>query len=52
MAPTGWWRRVPFLPVPDRSYLRFRIVTHLGDADRRPTADDVLNYLTWCQRNS
>jgi hypothetical protein len=48
LAPRGWWRRPPFLPVPDRAYLRFRAVTQYGDADRRPDPDDVIQYLTWC----
>jgi hypothetical protein len=50
-ARVGWWRRPPFLPMPSRDYVRFRLVTQYGDADRPPTPDDVLNYLMWCQRN-
>ncbi len=49
-AAPGWWHRPPFLPVPAGEYLRFRLVTQYGVDDRRPAAADVLNYLTWCQR--
>ena len=32
LAPDGWWRRPPHLPLPDPAYLRFRMVTaHGGD---------------------
>jgi hypothetical protein len=50
LAPARWWRRWPFLPVPDRSYLEFRILTQYGDARHRPDAHDVLDYLSWCKR--
>ncbi|HZP29416.1 MAG TPA: hypothetical protein VFC99_10725 [Acidimicrobiia bacterium] len=30
LAPAGWWRRPPFLPLPDREYLRFRLETQYG----------------------
>jgi len=50
-TPHGWWRRRPFLPVPSREYLRFRLVTQYGRADHRIESDDVLNYLAWCKRH-
>jgi hypothetical protein len=49
LAPRGWWRRRPFLPVPDRAYLRFRLQTMYGDSDRSPDPADVLVYLRWCR---
>ena len=49
MAPTGWWRRRPFLPVPDPAYLRFRLQTQYGDPDREPEPADVVAYLKWCR---
>ena len=49
-APHGWWHRPPFLPVPTREYLQFRLVTQYGVPDRRPDPRDVLNYLVWCKR--
>ena len=48
-ATSGWWRRKPFLPVPSGDYLRFRMVTQYGDADRQPDATDALAYLEWCR---
>lgn len=45
----GWWRRAPFLPVPDREYLRFRLLTQYGDPDRVPEPRDVVDYLEWCR---
>ncbi len=49
LAPTGWWRRAPFLPVPDATYLRFRMVTAYGDPNRAPEPADVITYLHWCR---
>lgn len=48
-ATRGWWRRAPFLPVPSGDYLRFRMVTQYGDANRRPDPADVVAYLVWCR---
>jgi hypothetical protein len=50
LAPRRWWRRPPFLPLPDRDYLRFRLQTQYGDADREPDEEDLLTYLRWCRR--
>jgi hypothetical protein len=47
-TPPRWWRRPPFLPVPDRAYLRFRLETHYGD-DAAPDAGDLVRYLEWCR---
>jgi hypothetical protein len=43
----GWWRRHPFLPVPDRAWLRFRMTTAYGDPDARLDVDDLLTFLAW-----
>lgn len=43
----GWWRRVPFLPLPSRDYLRWRMHTAYGDADIVPPADDVVRFARW-----
>jgi hypothetical protein len=48
LARPGWWRRPPFLPLPDPAYLRFRLVTMYG-SDHRPDAADVVPYLEWCR---
>jgi hypothetical protein len=49
LAQPGWWRRRPFLPVPDPAYLRFRLQTAYGDPDREPEPGDVVTYLHWCR---
>lgn len=45
-----WWRRAPFLPLPDRDYLRWRMHTAYGDYDTVPPADDVIRYARWAVR--
>jgi hypothetical protein len=42
-----WWRRPPFLPVPPREYLRWRMFTAYGDEDAIPPVDDVANFARW-----
>lgn len=49
LAVEGWWKRPPFLPIPDRDYLRFRLQTMYGDPDRAPDPGDVITYLRWCR---
>lgn len=49
LAPPGWWRRRPFLPVPDPAYLGFRLQTMYGDAGHQPEPGDVVTYLEWCR---
>jgi hypothetical protein len=50
LAPTGWWRRSPYLPLPSPDYLRFRMVTaYGGDGTRPPEPADLVAYLEWCR---
>jgi hypothetical protein len=49
LAAPGWWRRVPFLPLPDPAYLRFRLVTQYGDPEHDPEPEDLVAYLRWCR---
>ena len=49
LARPGWWRRPPFLPLPDREYLRFRLETQYGTFGE-PEPDDLVAYLQWCRR--
>ena len=49
LAVPGWWRHWPPLPAPDPSYLRFRLQTQYGDADREPEPADLVTYLHWCR---
>lgn len=48
LASPGWWRRRPFLPVPDPAYLQFRLETQYG-SDHDPEPGDVIIYLRWCR---
>ena len=46
---TGWWRRPPFLPVPGRDYLAFRMTTAYGDEPSGDASHDLVTYLRWCK---
>ncbi len=43
-----WWARRPFLPVPDATYVRYRMETAYG-THGVPNAADVIAYLEWCR---
>lgn len=43
----GWWRRAPFLPLPPRAYLRWRMYTAYGDENAIPPLGDVVNFARW-----
>jgi hypothetical protein len=43
----GWWRRPPFLPLPSRTYLQWRMHTAYGEGDVVPPAEDVERYARW-----
>ena len=45
-----WYRRPPFLPLPDRTYTAWRMHTAYGDHDAVPSADDVARYARWARR--
>ncbi len=52
MAPQGWWRKAPFLPLPDQEWLRFRVATAYGgdgriDADSPFEVEDLITWLEW-----
>ncbi len=47
LVPPDWWRRRPFLPVPDRAWMAFRLTTAYGDPDAPIVADDVVTWLAW-----
>ena len=50
IVPARWWARPPFLPLPDRSYLRFRSVTNYGGSGEvHAEPEDVVSYLLWCR---
>ena len=43
----GWYARFPFLPIPDPTYIRWRMYTAYGDYDAVPPAGDVERYARW-----
>lgn len=42
-----WQRHPPFLPLPDRSYLRWRMYTAYGDEAAVPPVEDVIRFAQW-----
>lgn len=47
----GWYARFPFLPLPPREYLRWRMYTAYGRDEAVPPADDVVRYARWATRD-
>lgn len=47
LVPRRWWGRAPYLPLPDRRWLAFRLETAYGDPEQLPEGDDLLAYLAW-----
>lgn len=46
----GWLTRFPFLPLPDATYMRWRMHTAYGSDDAVPPANDVIRYARWATR--
>jgi hypothetical protein len=42
-----WWRRSPFLPLPDPTDLRWRMYTAYGDEEAVPPVSDVVGFARW-----
>jgi len=50
LVPRRWWTSSPFLPLPDRDWLRFRLEAQYGGDGRGPVvAADVVAFLEWCR---
>ena len=47
----SWYRRFPFLPIPDSTYLRWRMYTAYGDYTAVPSVTDVERYARWALKN-
>jgi hypothetical protein len=45
-----WLRHAPFLPVPSRAYLAWRMYTAFGDHHAVPSVADVVRYARWARR--
>jgi hypothetical protein len=42
-----WYLRPPFLPLPPKEYVRWRMLTAYGDEDAVPPLDDVIRFARW-----
>lgn len=42
-----WWSQPPYLPLPDRTYLRWRMYTAYGNEDAVPPVEDVVRFARW-----
>lgn len=50
LVPRRWWATRPFLPLPDRAWLRFRLETQYGGDGTGPVDPaDVVAFLEWCR---
>jgi hypothetical protein len=47
MRATKWWRRAPFLPLPDRAYWRFRLATATGSPTGSPGVREMVEFAKW-----
>ncbi|HEY7681902.1 MAG TPA: hypothetical protein VH879_04615 [Gemmatimonadales bacterium] len=45
-----WWRHAPFLPLPDREYLAWRLHTAYGEERTVPPVEDVVRFAHWRRR--
>ena len=45
-----WFLRPPFLPIPSRAYMRWRMYTAYGDERAVPPVQDVIRYARWAGR--
>ncbi len=43
----NWYAQFPFLPIPDATYVKWRMHTAYGDYDAVPSANDVEQYALW-----
>jgi hypothetical protein len=47
LAESGWWKRLPFLPLPSQELIEFRSKTQYGSRETEIEAVDVLAWLIW-----
>ena len=45
--PRGWYRRPPFLPLPSRAYMSWRLETAYGDPGAIPPEEEIVRFITW-----
>ena len=42
-----WWAAAPFVPIPDRTYLRWRMYTAYASEGAVPPVEDVIRFARW-----
>ncbi len=42
-----WWTQPPFLPMPDPTYMRWRMYTAYGDEHAVPPAAEIIAFARW-----
>jgi hypothetical protein len=42
-----WWAKAPYLPLPDRDYMRWRMYTAYADEGAVPPLEDVVRFARW-----
>lgn len=47
MRRRDWYRRTPFLPLPPKEYVAWRMYTAYGDPDFVPPPEDVIRFARW-----
>ena len=50
VSPQKWWRRAPFVPLPDAAYSEWRLVTAHGSAADPLSPEELVSYLEWRRR--
>lgn len=50
MRARRWYSRAPFLPLPPRGYINWRMETAYGVGGRAPTAEELERYVVWSVR--
>lgn len=45
--PRGWYRKPPFLPLPSKAYMGWRLETAYGEPDAVPPQDEIERFVTW-----
>ena len=50
VAPRRWWRRKPFVPLPDPAYANWRMATAHGDPDTKLSSQELVLFLEWRKR--
>ncbi len=51
LSPESWYRKYPFLPLPDKRWLRFRMETAYGDPCYVPNPREIAKFLDWTRTN-